>query len=64
MTDNATSKRSYSRPTKYPAAIPRTMTTERQRGEIDAFAAERKVTLGEAVRYLIGLGLNTAGKEG
>lgn len=58
MTDNATPKRRrISRPVRYPAAIPRTMTTEEQRAEIDALAERDGATLGETVRSLIERGL-------
>lgn len=62
MTDNATPKpkRAYNRPTKYPAAIPRTMTTEAQRAEVERFAEGRGYTLGEAIRHLIDTGLDNS----
>lgn len=41
---------------KFPAAIPRTMTTENQRTGIEGYAAEHDLTLGEAVRDLIDCG--------
>lgn len=59
MTDNATpkkKKRTYSRPTRFPARIA-IMTTDDQRAEIDRIAAENEATLGETVRYLIAAGL-------
>lgn len=59
MTDNATPKtpRNYSRPTKFPAAIPRTMTTQAQRDAIDALVAQNESGIGEVVRMLIDEGL-------
>lgn len=59
MDDNATPKsRSYSRPVRYPASIPRTMTTDEQRAEIDAIAEAENLTLGEVVRELVELGIH------
>lgn len=60
MTDNATPK-TYSRPTKYPAAIPRTMTTVEQRAAIDDIASQGDETLGYVVRELIDAGLKAIG---
>lgn len=55
MTDNATpKKRTYSRPTKYPAALPRTMTTEAQRAMLDERVARGDHdTNGEAIRSYV-----------
>lgn len=64
MTDNATPKpaRTYSRPTKYPAAIPRTMTTDEQRAYLDGVVERDDLTLGAVVRSLIddGIALDVA----
>ncbi len=57
MTDNATPKRKIIRPIRYPAAIPRTMTTKAQRAELDRIAERDGATLGEVVRNLIDGGL-------
>lgn len=58
MTENATpkKKRTYSRPTRFPARIA-IMTTNEQRAEIDRMAERESATLGETVRDLIELGL-------
>lgn len=58
MTDNATSKkRPRPRPVRYPAAIPRTMTTTEQRAEIESAAEADGVSLGVVVRDLVHDGL-------
>lgn len=56
MDDNATPTRRR-RPVQYPAAIPRTMTTEAQRAELDRIAARDGRTLGQTVRYLLAAGI-------
>lgn len=56
MTDNATPKRAP-RPIRYPAAIPRTMTTTAQREAIDATAERDDVGLATAIRDLVADGL-------
>lgn len=55
--DDKTKSRTYSRPVRYPAAIPRTMTTEEQREAIEAAAEVDGATLGAIVRDLVGDGL-------
>lgn len=61
MATNATPKRpkrpTYSRPTKYPAALPRTMTTTDQRADVETAASREDATLGEIIRDLVGDGL-------
>lgn len=61
MTDNATPKArtAYSRPTRYPAALPRTMTTTEQREYVDGVKARAGTgaTLGEAMRALLADGI-------
>jgi hypothetical protein len=60
MTDNATPKKkrpTYSRPTKYPAALPRIMTTTEQRDHVDAFRLRADATYGEVIRELVDDGL-------
>lgn len=60
MSHDATPKRarpSYSRPTKYPAALPRTMTATAQREAVDAIREARDLTLGDTMRALISDGL-------
>jgi len=62
MTDNTTPKRpNYSRPTKYPAALPRTMTTTEQRERVDEIREKTGHTLGEIVRALLDDGLTLLG---
>lgn len=56
MTDTATPKPPQ-RPTKFPAAIPRTMTTETQRRSLDELEARTGETLGALVRSLVDDGL-------
>lgn len=55
MTDDASAKRT--RPKNFPAAIPRTMTTEAQRAAIDDIAENEELGTGAAVRYLVQLGI-------
>lgn len=58
MTENATPKRpSYSRPTKYPAALPRTMVTQEIRDAADGLVAARGDGLGAITRALVADGL-------
>jgi hypothetical protein len=70
MTDKATPNRrpTYSRPTKYPAALPRTMTTTDQREYVDGVKdrAGAGATLGEAMRALLadGIALDVAMQRG
>ena len=49
----------YSRPTRYPAALPRTMTTTEQREYVDGVKARAGTgaTLGEAMRALLADGI-------
>lgn len=65
MDDNATPepkpRRDYSRPTKYPAAIPRTMTTHEQRAAIDDIVSQGDDSIGFVVRELIDAGLKAIG---
>lgn len=56
MNDTATPKPPQ-RPTKFPAAIPRTMTTETQRRSLDELEARTGETLGALVRSLVDDGL-------
>lgn len=60
MTDNATPKKraTYSRPTKFPAALPRTMTTVEQRRRLDDIREATEQTLGEIIRELLNDGLD------
>lgn len=44
---------------KFPAAIPRTMTTTEQREGVDIVAEREGVGTGAAVRYLISLGIES-----
>ena len=61
MSHDATPNRrpTYSRPTKYPAALPRTMTTTEQRDYVDGVKdrAGDGATLGEAMRALLADGI-------
>lgn len=59
MNANATPKRPGrpARGPKYPAALPRTMTTERQRRDVDEAVAERDSTIGEVIRQAVDDGL-------
>lgn len=64
MTDNATPKKkrpTYSRPTKYPAALPRTMTTEAQRRDVDVIRIAQDATYGEVIRELVDDGITLFG---
>lgn len=63
MTDNATPKKkrpTYSRPTKYPDSLPRTMTTIEQRSHVDAIKVRTGSTYGEVIRELVDDGLTLA----
>lgn len=70
MTDKATPNRrpTYSRPMKYPAALPRTMTTTDQREYVDGVKdrSGAGATLGEAMRALLadGIALDVAMQRG
>lgn len=59
MTDNATPKTrpTYSRPIRYPAALPRTMTTTEQRAAVEEAASRDDVGMGVIIRDLVGDGL-------
>ena len=59
MTDNATPKTrpTYSRPIRYPAALPRTMTTTEQRAAVEEAAGRDDVGMGVIIRDLVGDGL-------
>ena len=61
MNDDASAKRP--KPKNFPAAIPRTMTTEAQRAAVESYAEERGFGLGEAVRALVADGLYVAEEE-
>lgn len=62
MSHDATPNRArpnYSRPTRFPAALPRTMTTTEQRDYVDGVKARagEGATLGEAMRALLADGI-------
>lgn len=58
MSDSATPKPRV-RVKKYPAAIPRTVTTTEMREAIEAHAEREGFSLGDAVRDLVAIGLAT-----
>lgn len=60
MSDNATPKPRV-RVKKYPAAIPRTVTTTEMRKAIEAHAEREGLSLGDAVRELVRAGLASVG---
>lgn len=60
MTENASPNRKP-RPTKYPAAIPRTMTTDAQRAAIDDLVEQNGGGVAEVVRMLVSEGLASVG---
>lgn len=61
MSENATPKPRATRPIRFPAAIPRTMTTTEQRAAIDDLVEQSGDSVGEVVRSLVNEGLASIG---